>query len=70
MGLVKETPNCTPEFFHTQEVGSPNPGLSLKIPALSCMDMAASSEASVFLPAVVTPEDSVPKFGAGCSSPA
>jgi hypothetical protein len=42
----------------------------LKIPALSCMYMAASSEASVFLPAVVTPEDSVPKFGAGCSSPA
>jgi hypothetical protein len=69
VGLFKETPNCTPEFFRTQEVGAPNPDLSLKIPALSCMDMAASSEASVFLPAVVTPEDSVLKFDAGCSSP-
>lgn len=60
MDSVKETPNCTPVFLRTQEVGSPNPGLSLTIPALSCMDMAASNEASVLLPAVVTPEDSVP----------
>lgn len=70
MGLVKETPNCTPVFLHTQELGAPNPGLgslSLKNPALSCMHMAAPSEASVFLPAVVTPEDSVLKLGAGAS---
>lgn len=59
MLLVKETLKCTPVYPHTKEkdLGS----LSLRSPTLSCMNMAASSEVLLSLPAVVTPEDTLPQ---------
>lgn len=59
MRLVKKTLKCTPVHLHIKEkdLGS----LFLRNPALSCMNMAASSEVLLSAPAVVIPEDTLPR---------